>query len=131
METNWQTVKPNWQPWESQAALPELLHKRLLINATALKQDFADKLRRKWRNTVLFQSIHPSRITDPLILAKFPGRHASQWPMGESISQIDQKWAKIWYFGGLSRRFSPLAKTKILANASRITPMGELIEMVQ
>ena len=32
------------------AALPELLHKRLLINATALKQDFTNKLRRKWGN---------------------------------------------------------------------------------
>ena len=32
------------------AALPELLRKRLPINTTALKQDFADKLRRKWGN---------------------------------------------------------------------------------
>ena len=31
-------------------ALPELLRKRLPINASALKQDFADKLKRKWRS---------------------------------------------------------------------------------
>ena len=31
-------------------ALPELLHKRLPINASTLKQDFADKLKRKWRS---------------------------------------------------------------------------------
>ena len=65
----------------------------------------------------------------------FPARNASQWPMGESISWIDQKinqkQAKIWYFGGLSRWFPPLAETKISANTSCVTPMGELIEMVQ
>ena len=59
--------------------------------------------------------------------------HGGRWanPFRESTKKIDQKWAKIWYFGGLSQRFSPLAETKISANVSRVTPMGELIEMVQ
>ena len=52
-------------------------------------------------------------------------------PSCESTKKIDQKWAKIQYFGGLSQRFLPLAETKISANMSRITSMGELIEMVQ
>ena len=59
--------------------------------------------------------------------------HGGWWvnPSRELIKKINQKWMKVWYFGSLSWQFSPLAKTKILANVSHITPMGKLIEMVQ